>query len=139
MVTLVLVSKTHNGKRKLAVKGTYATRLEAEQRVDVLTYHQNSCFGIIPDYRILGPVQLKKLQTEIKAEQDARRATGAKKAAATRAKRGKAAFILCPTCGSKSKLLRSEMGGLQTRECQRGHRFEYDKWIADRAFWGFIR
>ena len=29
----------------------------------------------------------------------------------------------------------SEFGGLQTRRCQRGHTFEYDKWIADRAFW----
>lgn len=47
-------------------------------------------------------------------------------------------FILCPTCGSKSKKLYSEMGGLQTRRCQRGHMFEYDKWIADRMFWGAI-
>ena len=35
-------------------------------------------------------------------------------------------FILCPTCDSKSKKLRSEMGGLQTRRCQRGHLFEVD-------------
>lgn len=40
-------------------------------------------------------------------------------------------FILCPTCNSKSKKLRSEMGGLQTRECQRGHYFEVD------TFFGF--
>ena len=44
-------------------------------------------------------------------------------------------FICCPICGEKSKKLFSEFGGLQTRECKRGHRFEYDKWIADRAFW----
>lgn len=37
-------------------------------------------------------------------------------------------FILCPTCQSKSKKLRSEMGGLQTRQCQRGHYFEADTW-----------
>jgi hypothetical protein len=27
------------------------------------------------------------------------------------------------------------MGGLQTRRCQKGHLFEYDKWIADRSPW----
>jgi len=47
-------------------------------------------------------------------------------------------FILCPRCRAKSKLLFSEMGGYQTRECRNGHRFEFDKWIADRAFWGPI-
>jgi hypothetical protein len=35
-------------------------------------------------------------------------------------------FVLCPTCQSKSKKLSSEMGGLQTRRCQRGHLFEVD-------------
>ena len=40
-------------------------------------------------------------------------------------------FILCPTCQSKSKKLRSEMGGLQTRRCQKGHHFEVD------TFFGF--
>lgn len=44
-------------------------------------------------------------------------------------------FILCPTCGAKSKLISSEMGGYQTRRCQNGHEFNYDKWIADRRFW----
>lgn len=40
-------------------------------------------------------------------------------------------FILCPTCKSKSKKLFSEMGGLQTRRCQKGHHFEVD------TFFGF--
>jgi ribosomal protein L37AE/L43A len=35
-------------------------------------------------------------------------------------------FILCPTCNAKSKKLRSEMGGLQTRKCRNGHYFEVD-------------
>lgn len=35
-------------------------------------------------------------------------------------------FILCPTCQAKSKRLRSEMGGLQTRQCKNGHYFEVD-------------
>jgi len=41
-------------------------------------------------------------------------------------------FILCPTCSSKSRLLRTEMGGLQTRECTSfNHLFEVD------MFFGF--
>lgn len=40
-------------------------------------------------------------------------------------------FILCPTCQAKSKKLRSEMGGLQTRRCRNGHLFEVD------TFFGF--
>jgi hypothetical protein len=44
-------------------------------------------------------------------------------------------FILCPTCGAKSRKLYSEMGGYQTRMCQNGHEFNYDKWMADRMFW----
>lgn len=45
-------------------------------------------------------------------------------------------FIRCPKCKGKSRKLRSEMGGLQTRECSNGcGEFMYDKWIADRAFW----
>jgi hypothetical protein len=44
----------------------------------------------------------------------------------------KRTFILCPHCRATSKLLYSEMGGLQTRVCKNGHRFEYDKWIGDR-------
>jgi len=47
-------------------------------------------------------------------------------------------FITCPRCQAKSKVLRTEFGGLQTRQCSSGHVFEYDKWLADRAFWGPI-
>jgi hypothetical protein len=60
---------------------------------------------------------------------------GQAKAAATRAKNKKSGrkpnFILCPTCDGKSKLLRTEMGGLQTRQCKLGHLFEVD------MFFGF--
>lgn len=51
------------------------------------------------------------------------------------AEKKKRRFIRCPRCNAKSKKLYSEMGGLQTRQCHNGHMFEYDKWIADRAFW----
>lgn len=44
-------------------------------------------------------------------------------------------FVLCPRCRSKSRKLYSEFGGLETRRCQGGHEFTYDRWVADRAFW----
>lgn len=136
MFNVILVSRSWNGKRSLKFKHTADTRAAANQWLEALL--ARSPAHVDADYRVLGPVQTKALQVEIKAEQDARRAKGAQKAAATRKKRGAAAFIRCPHCSAKSKLLRSEMGGLQTRRCQNGHAFEYDKWLADRAFWRFI-
>lgn len=44
-------------------------------------------------------------------------------------------FITCPRCAAKSKVLRTEFGGLQTRQCKNGHIFEWDKWMADRRVW----
>lgn len=44
-------------------------------------------------------------------------------------------FILCPRCKSKSKKLCSEFGGLETRVCKNGHKFEYDKWITRFLTW----
>ena len=44
-------------------------------------------------------------------------------------------FVTCPTCQAKSKKLYSEMGGVETRRCQNGHLFEYDRWLADRVIW----
>ncbi len=38
-------------------------------------------------------------------------------------------FVTCPHCGSKSKKLCSEFGGLETRKCQKGHVFEKDMWF----------
>jgi len=51
----------------------------------------------------------------------------------------KGRFIVCPVCESKSKKLYQEMGGLQTRLCHQGHEFEYDKWLADRSIWRFVK
>lgn len=135
MHTLVLISKTWNGKRSIKVNATSDNEVFLkEEKARLLEVAEK--FGRNPEYRVLGPIQLKKLQTEIKTEQTARRAKGAKKAAVTRAKTPKEArFILCPTCQAKSKKLFSEMGGLQTRKCQNGHTFEHDKWLSDRAFW----
>ncbi len=134
---IVLVSETWNGKRTLRFKGYDITREGAEHHREQM---YSRLFGDrAVRYSILSPRQLKALLGEVQGEQAARRAKGVKKAVATRAKTPKEArFVCCPTCGAKSKKLFSEFGGLQTRKCQRGHTFEYDKWIADRAFWGPI-
>ena len=124
---LVLVSKSWNGKRKLKVKQFHKTRKEASEALRVLHEKQAKFGGFPADYRVLGPVQLKGLQAEIQGEQASRRAKGAVKAAATRKARGSSSFTLCPHCKAKSKKLFSEFGGLETRVCQRGHKFEFDR------------
>jgi hypothetical protein len=135
---IILVSQTWNGKRTLKFKGYDITREGAEHHRDQMYARLHGEASNVT-YRVLSPRQLKALLSEVQGEQAARRAKGAKKAAATRAKTPKEArFVCCPTCGAKSKKLCSEMGGLQTRKCQRGHTFEYDKWLADRAFWAPI-
>jgi len=135
---LVLVTRSWNGKMKVTVKVESDNEVFLKEEKARMLKHAEKC-GHSPEYRICGPIQYKKLLATVKANVASRRAKGAEKAAKTRAKnieRGaKPQFICCPTCGAKSKKLYSEMGGLQTRRCQRGHTFEYDKWIADRAFW----
>lgn len=135
--TLVLVSCSWKGKRTLRHRGWAPTREGAER---IIEEKRSKLFGEARElgWRIMGPRQLAKLIKEIAGERAVRRKKGATKAAATRKKRGAACFVLCPTCQAKSKKLFSEMGGLQTRKCKNGHVFEYDKWIADRAFWGPI-
>jgi hypothetical protein len=44
-------------------------------------------------------------------------------------KKSPRSFILCPHCQAKSKKLCSEFGGLQTRQCQKGHVFEVDTFM----------
>jgi hypothetical protein len=135
---IVLVSHSFNGRDTVRFKGYDLTQEGAEHFRELL-FSKLPSGGEGADYRVLGPRQLASLLKTIQGQQAARRAKGAKKAAATRAKTPKdQRFVCCPTCGAKSKKLYSEMGGLQTRKCQRGHTFEYDKWIADRAFWGPI-
>ena len=89
---------------------------------------------VCPRFLIVDEAHLNKIKAEEAAERKAKatagRKRGAQKAKETIARRGKH-FILCPTCQSKSKLLFSEMGGLQTRRCKKGHNFEVD------TFFGF--
>jgi hypothetical protein len=135
---LVLVTKSWNGKMKVTVKASSDNEVYLKDEKARMFKHAEKC-GHSPDYRVVGPIQYKRLLAEVKGVQDTRRKAGAVKAAKTRAKNvakgAKPQFICCPTCGAKSKKLFSEMGGLQTRKCQRGHTFEYDKWLSDRAFW----
>lgn len=129
--TIVLVSHIWNRGTVIKFKAHFATKPEAIlERARMLSRP-----GIDADYRVVGPKALKELVEKDAAKRAERRQAGAKKASATRKKNGPN-FICCPSCGAKSKKLFSEMGGLQTRQCQNGHRFEYDKWIADRSFWG---
>lgn len=84
-----------------------------------------------PDYRVVSEPELAVLRAQVEDIHSKNRKAGAesaKRRATQRVEQGKPAkrFILCPTCGAKSKKLRSEFGGLQTRRCQNGHLFEVD-------------
>ncbi len=123
-----------NCKGKVLIKSRHETRKEAETARDE---RMSKLFGMAAEtyFHILGPRQLKKALEEQKEAAQARRKKGQEKAAKTREKNKKKGkkphFILCPTCGAKSKKLYSEMGGLQTRRCKNGHEFEVD------TFFGF--
>jgi len=123
-----------NYKKKVTIKSRHETREEAEKARDK---RMSKLFGAAAEtyYHILGPRQLKKALEAFKERTADRRKAGQQKAAEKRAKnkaKGKKPhFILCPTCGAKSKKLYSEMGGLQTRKCKNGHLFEVD------TFFGF--
>lgn len=136
MQTLILISRTggRDGKRSIKVKACSDNEVYLKEERSRLR-EIASKLGTNPDYQILGDRKLKALEEEIKGEQSARRKAGAQKAKETIAKHGKK-FVLCPSCQSKSKKLFSEMGGLETRQCTHGHRFEYDRWIDDRAWAG---
>lgn len=137
-ISLILVSRSWKGVRTLKSRGVFTDLRKAKfARAQLRSTPGARMMGA--EYRICGPRQLKILQKEIYDEMIIRRKLAVKKSIATRKKNGtKPNFILCPNCRTKSKKLYSEMGGLQTRRCKNGHMFEYDKWIADRAFWGPI-
>jgi hypothetical protein len=136
-----LVLVTHHDSGKLSIKGKVVSpdRSVCEARLAKLVAHAKACHQVPADYRIVDQEGLQLLRVEITKNIAKRVKAGAKKAAATRErnkakgkKPEKPTFVLCPTCKSRSKKLYSEFGGLQTRECKNGHKFEHDKWIADR-------
>lgn len=130
--TVILVESRWKGVGKLVPRGWAPTRDEAN--VIAEQWRQKSDAY----YKVCSARQLKEMTRDREKRKAANRKVAAKKAAATRKTRGPNNFVCCPRCGAKSKKLWSEFGGLQTRQCQNGHMFEYDKWIADRAFWGPI-
>jgi len=132
---VVLVSSHHDGRRSVKIKFATDSSLTAHDFLNDLIKRCPKTGNVGPDYRVLNRIDFAELNAVICRETAARRAKGAKKAAATRKKHGAAAFVLCPRCGAKSKKLWSEMGGLETRQCKNHHRFEHDRWLADRAFW----
>ena len=79
-----------------------------------------------------------KIMKDLEAAVKLKRATENRKKGALKAKARAEArkarglppkkFITCPTCDAKSKMIRTEMGGVQTRTCQNGHHFEIDTW-----------
>ena len=142
-VVLVTQSQTWStGKKlKLTVK-VRGTREEVQARLDKLLAHAEACHQDPPDYRLVDAEGYGKLLKEVAKDQERRKAEGKVKAAKTRERNAKAGKkrkapmkVTCPTCHQSSKILFSEMGGLQTRQCKSGHKFTFDKWIADRAFW----
>ena len=130
---LVLVSKSY-GKTSVTIKKTSNSIPLLEGEKARLREHMKKTGRAPRDYRILTSFQLQKLLEKVSAD---RKKKGLAKAAATRARKAALgittpkSFICCPSCGAKSKKLFSEFGGLQTRKCQNGHTFEYDKWLTD--------
>lgn len=128
MYYLVLVQRRYDGKMKgLRVKKQTKSKRACEHERDRL---EKTIGGMSADYRVLDEAGYKKLHAEMERVFAENRKAGAARrsraAAERRAAGHKPHFILCPTCGCKSRKLFSEMGGLQTRRCQRGHHFEVD-------------
>jgi glutaredoxin len=139
MFSVILVSKDWKGKTTLTNKGRFPTKQLADARKASLLAHAKRCKLDRPTYNVVDVDGHYRLQKKVDAQSAVNRKAGAAQAAATRRENGtKPSFVLCPHCKSKSKKLFSEMGGLQTRQCRRGHQFTYDKWIADRAATAFI-
>lgn len=146
---IVLVTHSHSHRKGDSLKYTVKARdvdwIEATAVYERLRSRALGGFASstnMPDYRILDELGFTDLLRDVRRDEERRRAEGVKKAAKTREKnaakgikRAPPLKVACPQCSAKSKLLRSEFGGLQTRQCTMGHQFTFDKWIADRAFW----
>jgi hypothetical protein len=134
-------SNAHGDKLVLTIKGSFLNREDAQVKFDKLKAHAKACHQS-PDYRLVDMEGYRDLLKEVTKDQARRAAEGKVRAAKTRERNAKAGKkraapmrVMCPKCKCSSKVLYSEMGGLQTRQCKNGHKFTFDKWIADRAFW----
>jgi hypothetical protein len=126
--------------RKLRVLSVHESKHQAEASLRIRRMTTNTLYGAaaeaVADYFVMGPRQYAKQMAVEEADVAVRRAEGQLKSQASR-KRNKTEphFVLCPTCKARSKKLYSEMGGLETRVCRRGHRFKYDRWPRDHALY----
>jgi vacuolar-type H+-ATPase subunit H len=125
-------------RRKFVVKAKAESRETADKinrelsdRLNKFDFNQDKRFGVklctSLRYKILSEKKYQEMLADRKkSSNEKRKKTLAKKVDKTKT------YILCPRCHAHSKLLFSEMGGLQTRRCKNGHQFEHDKWIGDR-------
>jgi hypothetical protein len=99
-----------------------------KRRIERTPKHVCPLFSVVNEkkYRRLSSKDAQRAHDEWAKRQEAGQAKAAKTREQNKRAGKKPNFILCPTCDSKSKKLRSEMGGLQTRVCKRGHLFEVD-------------
>lgn len=139
--SVVLRQESWNGKLGCKVRSVHPTRSEADKALKARVAKLSGA-AAEADYTVMSDRQLAAFRSTVASNVAQRRAAGAVKAAAKRAARAAAGeaprFVLCNRCGARSKKLCSEFGGLETRRCQAGHEFTYDRWIADRAFWNPI-
>jgi hypothetical protein len=134
---------------KFVIKGVATSKEQAQKinralsdKLNKFEFNQDARFrepGDKPDtilrYIVMNEKQYGEyLAGKKKKSLEKRRATMAKKTPDQKKK----TYILCPRCRAHSKMLYSEMGGLQTRVCKNGHSFEYDKWIGDRVVMAMI-
>jgi hypothetical protein len=128
---------------KFVIKGTASSKEQAQEINKVLSeklnkfeFNQDKMFRRPSDkpstvlrYIVMNEKQYQEYLASKKTKSlEKRKATLAKKTPEQKKK----TYILCPRCRAHSKLLYSEMGGLQTRRCKNGHQFTYDKWVGDR-------
>jgi len=120
------VPNTYKGNDKFKIKASFDTKEEAVKERKVLE-EKGKAFNVCYSIWTAKQVQ-EQWDACTQKSKEKRKKTIASKTPEQKKKK----FILCPRCGSTSKLLYSEFGGLQTRRCKNGHSFEYDKWIGDR-------
>jgi hypothetical protein len=133
--------------KKFIVKATASNKEQADElnkqlsaKLNLFEFNQDKRFmgpnakpSTALRYEVLSENQLKNVDDKRKSKvkevaAEKRKKTLAKKSPEERKK----VYILCPKCRAHSKLLYSEMGGLQHRRCKNGHEFQYDKWVSDR-------
>lgn len=123
-------SSWRKSAKKFKIKASFSTLSEAEAAKRAAYDKFPAHLGDPPRYLVLNTDEVIASNQVMKANATENRKKTVAKRKAAREKAGlppkKPTFILCPRCEAKSKKLFSEMGGLQTRVCQNGHKFAVD-------------